>query len=56
MVATGPGGDGEALEVRRLSAGHFVAPVELVTGRWRFDFTGTAEGGALLPTCFEETI
>jgi copper transport protein len=56
VVATGPGGEGEALEVRRLSAGHFVAPVELDVGRWRFDFAGTAEDRALLPTCFEETI
>jgi copper transport protein len=56
VVATGPDGADEPLEVRRLSAGHFVASAELETGRWRFDFTGTAEDGALLPSCFEETI
>jgi copper transport protein len=56
VVATGPGGHGEPPEARRLSAGHFVAPVDLESGRWRFDFTGTTADGALLPSCFEETI
>jgi copper transport protein len=56
IVATGPGVEGSVLEARRLGPGHFVAPVDLEAGRWRFDFSATAEDDALLSGCFEETI
>lgn len=56
IVATGPGAEGSVLDARRLGPGHFVAPVDLVAGRWRFDFFAAAGDGALLSGCFEETI
>jgi copper transport protein len=56
IVATGPGGEGSILDPRRLGPGHFVASVDLEAGRWRFDFSATADDGALLSGCFEETI
>jgi copper transport protein len=48
VVAVGPDGAAEALDVTRLTPGHFAAPVETGAGRWRFQVVATTEGGTVL--------
>jgi copper transport protein len=48
VVAVGPDGTAEALDVTRLTPGHFAAPVEIGAGRWRFQVVATTEGGTVL--------
>jgi copper transport protein len=45
IVATQPSGTAHALEARRFGPGHFVASVDLVSGRWTFDVTAPAAAG-----------
>ena len=56
VVAIGPDGDAEALDVTRLTAGHFAAPVETDAGRWRFQVVATTEGGTVLQANQEQEI
>jgi len=44
------------LNVRRFSAGHFVAGAELREGLWVFEFDGSTEDGDELNVCFEDQI
>jgi copper transport protein len=48
VVAAGPDGVSEALDVTRLTPGHFAAPVEAGPGRWTFEVVATSEGGTVL--------
>ncbi len=48
VVAVGPDGAAEALDVTRLTPGHFAAPVETDAGGWRFQVVATTEGGTVL--------
>jgi len=56
VVAFAPGGDGEALDVTRLTPGHFVAPVETDAGRWRFAVVATTEGGTVLQATQDQEV
>jgi nitrogen fixation protein FixH len=56
VVAVAPGGDGEALDVTRLTPGHFVAPVETDAGRWRFEVVATTEGGTVLQATQDQEV
>ena len=56
VVAVGPDGDAEALDVTRLTPGHFAAPVETDAGRWRFQVVATTEGGTVLQANQEQEI
>ena len=56
VVAVGPDGGAEALDVTRLTPGHFAAPVETGAGRWRFQVVATTEGGTVLQANQEQEI
>ena len=56
VVAVGPDGAAEALDVTRLTPGHFAAPVEIDAGRWRFQVVATTEGGTVLQANQEQEI
>jgi hypothetical protein len=56
VVAVGPHDDAEALDVTRLTPGHFAAPVETHAGRWRFQVVATTEGGTVLQANQEQEI
>ncbi|MGH2683620.1 MAG: copper resistance protein CopC [Actinomycetota bacterium] len=55
-VAMLSNGEEVELEMRRLSAGHYVANVSLEPGRWRFEVEATAEDGSVLAAGFEQDI
>ncbi|HYZ92325.1 MAG TPA: copper resistance protein CopC [Actinomycetota bacterium] len=44
------------LDVRRFSAGHFVAGARLGAGEWIFDFDGQTRAGDALTVCFSDEI
>jgi copper transport protein len=48
VVAVDPEGSSRALDVTRLTPGHFAAPVEASEGGWTFDVVATTEGGTVL--------
>jgi copper transport protein len=56
VTATGPDGPPTALELRRLTAGHFVGDVALTAGAWHFDLTATGENGDTIHVTFDQTI
>jgi len=57
ITAWKPGTDPLVLEVRRFSAGHFIASDKLSTGKWRFESAATPRGAKQpLRACFEQTI
>ncbi|MGZ8582601.1 MAG: copper resistance CopC/CopD family protein [Actinomycetota bacterium] len=56
VVATGPDGQAETLDVTRLTPGHFAAPVEVEVGTWRFDVVATTVGGTVLQVNREQGI
>jgi len=43
-TASGPGAGATALDLRRLTAGHFSADTNAAAGRWRYSITGSANG------------
>jgi copper transport protein len=57
ITAWRPGQDTVALEVRRFSAGHFIADGKLVNGRWRFESEARPRGARQpVRACFEQTV
>lgn len=56
VTAIGPGEAPSALELRRLSAGHFVGDVKLAAGDWHFDLIATGENGDTIHVVLEQTI
>ena len=46
----------EALDVTRLTPGHFAAPVETDAGSWRIDVVATTVGGTVLQASQEQEI
>jgi hypothetical protein len=57
ITAWRPGTQLMTLEVRRFSAGHFIASGRLASGRWRFETSVTPRGASEpLRACFEQTI
>ena len=56
VVATGPDARTEALDVTRLTPGHFAAPVQTDAGSWRFDVVATTIGGTVLQASQEQEI
>ena len=56
VEATPPSGPTEALEATRLSSGHFVAPVELDVGSWRFAIVAEPKSGTELQATFDQEI
>lgn len=56
VVATGPDGTTETLDVTRLTPGHFAAPIETDAGSWRFDVVATTVGGTVLQASQEQEI
>lgn len=56
VVATGPDGTTETLDVTRLTPGHFAAPIETDAGSWRFDVVATTVGGTVLQANQEQEI
>jgi copper transport protein len=56
LLAQGPGVAPETLKPRRLTAGHFVADVELTEGRWTFDVRATTGSGDTLLASFQQAI
>jgi nitrogen fixation protein FixH len=54
--ATPPGGSASDLPLIRFDAGHFVANATLTTGRWRFEISAAAKGGASYSAYFDQTI
>ena len=58
ITAWKPGGATPmALEVRRFSAGHFIASGKLTAAKWRFESAATPRGSRQpLRACFEQTI
>ncbi len=56
VVAVGPEGQGEALDVTRLTPGTSRPPAEVDAGRWRFEVVATTEGGTVLQAIHEQEI
>ena len=56
VTATGPEDPPAALELRRLSAGHFVGDATLTAGEWHFDVIATGENGDTIHVTFDQTI
>ena len=57
ITAWRPGAEPQALEVRRFSAGHFIASGKLTAARWRFESEAAPRGAnEPLRACFEQTI
>jgi copper transport protein len=56
VVLTPEGGDPRALPVKRLSEGHFSAPVELGAGSYRIDVIASAKDGSVLQGWFTQDI
>lgn len=56
MTAVAPDGTASALRPRRFSAGHFVADLNLVPGRWTFFMQARARDGRVLVASFDQTI
>ncbi|MGH2594352.1 MAG: copper resistance CopC/CopD family protein [Actinomycetota bacterium] len=56
MTAVAPDGTATAPVPRRFSAGHFVADLQLATGRWTFFMQATARDGRVLVASFDQTI
>jgi putative copper export protein/nitrogen fixation protein FixH len=56
VTAIGPTEPPTALELRRLSAGHFVGDVTLTAGEWHFDLVATGENGDTIHVTFRQTI
>jgi copper transport protein len=53
---TGPNGVAASLDLRRFSAGHFVANTQLSSGPWRFQIVATARDGTVYQAYFDQTI
>jgi copper transport protein len=57
ITAWKPGTNPMPLEVRRFSAGHFIASGKLASGKWRFESAATPRGAKQpLRACFEQTV
>ena len=56
VVLTPEGGDPRALPVKRITAGHFSAPVELDAGSYRIDVIASAKDASVLQGWFTQDI
>jgi copper transport protein len=56
VLADGPDAGPQALEVQRLTPGHFAADVELSAGDWTFDVSATTQAGDTLVASYDQTI